>query len=149
MSEQRPSPAHANIARIISGLSELAPGYDVVLCDVWGVVHNGETCFPHAAEALKRFRAGGGSVILITNAPRPNGPVREQMDQIGVPHSAYDAIVPSGDVTLASIMERREAPLYHIGPKRDLALFEEIEALGGKKPPLRALREAAYAVATG
>ena len=49
----------------------LAGGYDVVLCDVWGVVHNGVAATPEACDALTRFRAGGGTVVLITNAPRP------------------------------------------------------------------------------
>jgi HAD superfamily hydrolase (TIGR01459 family) len=149
MDHKPSSPSGATIARIISGLSELAYGYDVLLCDVWGVLHNGESCFSQAAEALNRFRGQGGTVILITNAPRPNGPVREQMDRIGVPHSAYDGVVTSGDVTVASIVERGHAPVYHIGPQRDLALFDEVERLGGIVPPLRPVTEADYVVATG
>lgn len=137
------------VARIVTGLSELAPGYDVILCDVWGVLHNGETCFAAAASALSAFRAGGGAVVLITNAPRPNGPVLQQLDTIGVPHSAYDRMVTSGDVTLASIMRHGTEPLYHIGPPRDLALFAAIEDLGGTVPPLASLEEADYVVVTG
>ncbi len=141
-----PSPARAPI---VDGLGSLASGYDLILCDVWGVLHNGQTCYAAAADALTQFRRRGGRVVLITNAPRPNPPVRQQMDIIGVPHDAYDAVVTSGDVTLASIMERGDAPLYHIGPERDLALFAAIEGLGGRAPRLSGLAEAQYAVATG
>ena len=83
--------------------SALAPDYDVVLSDVWGVVHNGVAAFPEACDALTRFREKGGTVVLITNAPRPNEVVASQVDQFGAPRSIYDAIVSSGDVTRSEI----------------------------------------------
>ena len=52
-------------------LRELVAGVDVVLSDIWGVVHNGLESFPEACEALHTYRSRGGTVILITNAPRP------------------------------------------------------------------------------
>ena len=79
--------------------SKLAPDYDVVLSDVWGVVHNGLAAFPQACDALARFRAKGGTVLLITNAPRPADVVVRLLDRLHVPHEAYDGIVSSGDVT--------------------------------------------------
>src|SRR5436190_430052 len=51
--------------------SSVAPHYDAVLCDVWGVVHNGVAAHPDAADALTKFRGQGGTVVLISNAPRP------------------------------------------------------------------------------
>ena len=87
---------------ILSGLSEVADRYDVILSDVWGVLHDGRRAFPKPADALTRFREGGGTVVLITNAPRPNGPIRAQLDALGVPRSAYDDIVTSGDSTVAA-----------------------------------------------
>lgn len=134
---------------LVAGLGELASAYDVVLCDVWGVVHNGRQYFTPACAALARFRAAGGTVVLITNAPRPQGPVRAQLDRLGVPHAAYDAIVTSGDVTLAFIEERGARPLYHIGPLRDLALFETLQAEKGLAPQLVELARADYVVCTG
>ena len=71
-----------------AGLSQLAPDYDVLLCDVWGVIYNGRESFPVACEALARFRAERGPVVLISNAPRPCGPVIEQLDSLGVPRKA-------------------------------------------------------------
>ena len=83
----------------ITGLSELAARYDVLLCDVWGVIHNGRESFPDACAALARFRAEVGPVILISNAPRPNGPIIAQLDALGVPREAWTQLVTSGDAT--------------------------------------------------
>jgi HAD superfamily hydrolase (TIGR01459 family) len=134
---------------VISGLSALAANYDVVLCDVWGVVHNGRQAFGRACEALMRFRAGGGRVVLITNAPRPNPPIRAQLDALRVPREAFDDMVTSGDVTLSFIADRKAAPVYHIGPERDLALFDILAQQTGVRPPLVSVDEADYVVVTG
>ncbi len=135
--------------RIIDRLASIAERYDVVLSDVWGVLHNGRAAFPAAVDALTRFRAGGGTVVLITNAPRPHGPVVQQLDHLSVTRDAYDAIVTSGDATLALIEARGLAPLHHIGPPRDVALFDELRAKTGLVPPLVGLDEAEHVVCTG
>jgi HAD superfamily hydrolase (TIGR01459 family) len=109
--------------------AELAPNYDVVLCDVWGVVHNSLVASPQAHDALSRFRAKGGAVVLITNAPRPGGEVKRQLDRLGVPQHAYDGIVSSGDVTRGVIAARRGKTIFHIGPARDLPLFEGLDTV--------------------
>ena len=107
--------------------SALAPGYDVVLSDVWGVVHNGVSAFAEACDALARFRDGGGTVVLITNAPRPHDSVARQLDRFGVPHSVYDGIVSSGDVTRAVILDRPGQSILHVGPDRDKPIFEGLD----------------------
>src|SRR6266436_2849556 len=85
-----------------SHFASLARGYDVALCDVWGVVHNGVAATAEACDALACFRNQGGTVVLITNAPRPGEIVaRTTLERLGVPHAAYDGIVSSGDVTRA------------------------------------------------
>jgi HAD superfamily hydrolase (TIGR01459 family) len=106
--------------------SKLAPDYDVVLSDVWGVVHNGLAAFPHACDALARFRAKGGTVLLITNAPRPAPVVVRLLDRLHVPHEAYDGIVSSGDVTQDVIVSRRKERVFHIGPERDHSVFTDL-----------------------
>ena len=112
----------------ISGLSDLASRYDVVLSDVWGVVHNGVEAFPTAVEALTRFREGGGTVVLITNAPRPSAPLVEMLDRLGVTRAAYDAIVSSGDATRAMIGKYSGRALHHVGPPtEDDALYEGLD----------------------
>jgi HAD superfamily hydrolase (TIGR01459 family) len=108
----------------IPGLSVLSGGYDAVLCDVWGVLHNGIAAFPEACEALVAWRAAGGRVMLLTNAPRPAEPIHEQLARLGVPRAAYDDLLTSGDVTREILMARPERAVLHIGPDRDLALYE-------------------------
>lgn len=107
--------------------STLAAGYDVVLCDVWGVVHDGVAAFPEACDALARYRAGGGTVILITNAPRTGESVARQLDGFGVPRAAYDGVVSSGDVTREVVAHRRGQSLFHLGPQRDISIFSGLD----------------------
>ena len=135
--------------RILRGLGEIASAYDVLLCDVWGVVHNGKAAHAAACDALVRFRRAGGSVVLITNAPRPKAPIFEQLDRLAVPREAFDELVTSGDVTIAFIAERGEAPLHHIGPERDLALFDALADETGLRPKLVEIDAAGYVVCTG
>jgi HAD superfamily hydrolase (TIGR01459 family) len=128
---------------ITSHFAALAGDYDIVLSDVWGVVHNGIAATPEACDALTRFRAGGGTVVLLTNAPRPGANVRQILDRLAVPHSAYDAIVSSGDVARALIIARAGERVFHIGPERDLPMFEGLDA------PITELEHADYAVCSG
>ena len=134
---------------ILPRLRDISGAYDILLCDIWGVVHNGESHFAAAADALARFRAGGGKVVLITNAPRPAGPIRSQLDELLVPRDAYDAMVTSGDVTIQLIAARGTQNIHHIGPPRDLALFDEVRKATGAAARLVALDEADYVVCTG
>jgi HAD superfamily hydrolase (TIGR01459 family) len=107
--------------------SELASAYDVALCDVWGVVHNGVAATVESCDALMRYRAQGGTVVLITNAPRPGEVVMGFLDALKVPHEAYDGIISSGDVTRAVIAERAGQRVLHIGPERDLPMFDGLD----------------------
>ncbi|MGH7024874.1 MAG: TIGR01459 family HAD-type hydrolase, partial [Caulobacteraceae bacterium] len=111
------------MTQIISGLGELAGRYDVLLCDVWGVIHNGREAFPAACEALIRWRSEVGPVILISNAPRPEGAVAVQLDGLGVPRAAWSAIVTSGDVSRDLLKARAPGPAFRIGPPKDDPLF--------------------------
>ena len=113
-------------------LQTLAPRYDAVLSDVWGVVHDGVTAHPTAVEALRRFRAGGGRVILITNAPRAAGPIIGMLDRMNVPRDAYDGLVSSGDVTRELIAPYRGKIIHHIGPVTvDDSLYEGLGVIRG------------------
>jgi HAD superfamily hydrolase (TIGR01459 family) len=109
---------------LLHGLSEIAPEYDTLLCDVWGVVHNGRERFAEACAAMTRFKAERGPVILISNAPRPATDVLPQLDALGVPHEAWTAMVTSGDATRSLLAERAPGPAWAIGPDRDAPLYE-------------------------
>jgi HAD superfamily hydrolase (TIGR01459 family) len=127
----------------LTGLAELAGRFDVILCDVWGVLHNGVVAFAPASEALTRFRAGRGVVVLISNAPRPNHAVLRMLDKLAVPRTAFDAIVTSGDLSRAAVAERPGQIVYHLGPERDHSLFEGLDVRFG------GIAEADYVVCSG
>ena len=114
---------------VIERFEPLASAYDVLLCDVWGVMHNGLAAFAPACDALARFRAGGGTVILITNAPRPGAAVAKILDGLGVPRDAYDAITSSGDVTRGIVERRRGDRVFHLGPPRDRPIFSGLDVV--------------------
>jgi HAD superfamily hydrolase (TIGR01459 family) len=114
--------------RLISGLSEIAAQYDALICDVWGVIHDGHKAHAEAAKALARFREERGPVVLLTNAPRLPEEVAAQCKAYGVPPGCYDAIVSSGGAARDELARRTEKagplPLYYIGPDKDLAVLE-------------------------
>jgi len=116
---------------LIPHVQPLAMKYDAFLCDIWGVLHNGVRIFEDACDAAVKFRASGGTVILITNSPRPKPGVIEQYTALGVPADAWDDVITSGDVTRTLIMEWLEsAPsnkVYHLGPARDRPVFDGID----------------------
>ena len=124
----------------VSSLSAIAGNYDAILSDVWGVVHNGIAAHPGAADALVRFRQGGGRVVLITNAPRPSPPIGEMLDRLHVPRDAYDAIVSSGDVTRAMLVPYRGQTLHYVGPEHENdGLFEGLDITLGPAEAARAV----------
>lgn len=112
---------------VLESIAPLAARYDAWLCDVWGVMHNGERPFMDAANACIRFREGGGRVVLISNSPRPCGPVAQQLADVGVPAESYDAIMTSGDTTRHELAARKVEPVFHLGPPRDKPLLEGLD----------------------
>jgi HAD superfamily hydrolase (TIGR01459 family) len=127
----------------IHQLAPFAANYDALLCDAWGVIHNGVELFAGASEALTKFRAERGPVIILTNAPRPSSIIPPQLDRLGLPRSAYDAVVTSGDATRAAIAERLPAAAYRIGPEKDDKLYEGIDIR------FAPLRESEFIVCSG
>ena len=109
---------------ILTGLSQVADRYDAVLCDVWGVLHNGVDSFAEAAAALQRFQEARGPVVLISNSPRPSQDVIAQLHALLVPDEAWSAFVTSGDVTRDLLAEHAPGPAWDIGPNRDGTLYE-------------------------
>ena len=129
--------------RFIDQLRDLATGRDVILSDIWGVVHNGLESFPDACAALKAFRTQGGTVVLITNAPRPADSVQRQLRKLGVPDDTYDAIVSSGDLTRNYVAEHPAKAIYWLGPERDNSIHR------GLDPVFAPLERADYIICTG
>ena len=132
--------------RLLSGLSDIAADYDALLCDVWGVVHDGHHAHEAACDALRRFRQTRGPVVLLTNAPRVPAAVLDQFKGIGVPPDCYDAIVSSGGACRAELARRSAngtLALYYIGSDRDLSIFQGLDIR------LSPLDEARAALCTG
>lgn len=108
---------------MIGGLADVAPLYRALLCDVWGVVHDGAHAYQDATDALLRYRDSGGRVILITNAPRPKSAVVAMLDSLGVQRESYDDVITSGDTARALLAARPGVRIYHVGPERDLPIY--------------------------
>lgn len=105
-------------------LSAVAADYDVLFCDVWGVIHNGRESWPGPCEALARFKAERGPVVLVSNSPRPAHDVVAQLDALGVPRAAWSGFVTSGDATRMELARRAPGPAWIIGPERDQSLYD-------------------------
>ncbi|MBN9036112.1 MAG: TIGR01459 family HAD-type hydrolase [Rhizobiales bacterium] len=116
----------ADAPRTLTSLDEIAAPYAAILSDVWGVLHNGIVPHPAAVAALRRMRAQGRAVVLITNAPRPSAPIIAQLDRIGVDRDCWDRLVTSGDVTRRLIAEGARR-IFHIGPDDDLSIYEGLD----------------------
>ena len=120
---------------ILPGLSQWADHYDALVCDLWGVVHNGHTATPSACDALVRFRRRGGKVVLLSNAPRLSAAVVTQLNGFGVTREAWDSLVTSGDITYEAINRRADTwhqelgkRFFHIGPAHNKTLFDGLAA---------------------
>ena len=129
--------------RFVERLSDLVDGVEVILSDIWGVVHNGLESFPEACEALHTYRQRGGTVILITNAPRPANSVQRQLRKLGVADETYDAIVCSGDLTRHFVADHPGKKMFWIGPERDSSIYRGLDAV------MAPLEQADYIVCTG
>jgi HAD superfamily hydrolase (TIGR01459 family) len=124
-------------------LRDLVGRKQVVLSDIWGVVHNGLESFPEACEALHCFRREGGTVILITNAPRPADSVQRQLRKLGVADEVYSAIVSSGDLTRHYVADHPGGKVFWLGPERDNSIHRGLEVT------LSPQDEADYIICTG
>src|SRR5215468_2327069 len=113
---------------ILSSIAELSCTCDAWIVDIWGVMHNGVRAFSAAGEACRRFRRGGGIVVLLSNAPRPFRAVVHQLAALGVDPESYDGGLTSGDVTRGLLEAWSGRSLLHIGPERDKGLFEGLAA---------------------
>lgn len=108
----------------LTSITQLAETADVWFVDIWGVMHNGYKPFDSAVVACQTFRQGGGRVLLLSNSPRPRAGVIRQLDDIGVPRDAYDYVITSGDVSRTLIAGYAGQTIWHVGPDRDVSIFD-------------------------
>lgn len=137
------------MTEIIPSLSALSGRYDAVFCDLWGCLHNGKTAFPAAVAALQGFRAQGGKVVLLTNAPRPAATVIAQLDRMEVPRDAWDLVVSSGDAAqIAMVNGAVGKKVFHIGAVKDEDFFTVLPE-GAVAPERVGMMDAEGIVCTG
>ncbi len=129
---------------VLQSIAPLAATADLWFVDIWGVMHNGVRPYASSVAACEAFRRQGGTILLVTNSPRPRESVARQLDGIGVARSAYDGIVSSGDVSRSLIEDWAGEPILHIGPERDLPVFANLQATPGA-----GVADAVVAVCTG
>jgi ribonucleotide monophosphatase NagD (HAD superfamily) len=111
------------LPQILSGLHEIASDYDALVCDVWGVLHDGQAARQEAVDALRHFRETRGRVVLLSNAPRPKRDVETMFRRLGVALDCYDEIVTSGIAARADLETRKPATMFPLGPERDRGIF--------------------------
>jgi HAD superfamily hydrolase (TIGR01459 family) len=108
-------------------MQDLSTRFPFWLCDIWGVVHDGIAAFPKALDALKRHRGNGGTVTLITNAPRSADRVKHHLATLGVTAEHYDLVVTSGDVTRDLMTPYAGRSIHYVGPNRDLGMLDGLD----------------------
>jgi len=109
---------------IINDFNQISAKYKSVFCDLWGCLHNGKESFEKSLNALLTFKQSGGVVILLTNAPRPSEPVKNQIEKLGITKPYFDEIVTSGDAAQLGLFSGNfGSNVFHIGAKRDLSFF--------------------------
>ncbi|SDB27948.1 TIGR01459 family HAD-type hydrolase [Bauldia litoralis] len=113
----------------IGGLSDIAADYQFVLCDAWGVIHNGVKAYTAAVDALRAFRESGKTVLIITNAPRPKASVLKQFTGFGVDHAAFDDVVTSGGAARDFLAARPGIRVFHLGAERDHGVYEGLDVV--------------------
>lgn len=135
------------MTQILKSLSDIAPLYDTLFCDLWGCLHNGRAPYPAAVAALQSFRRQGGHVVLLTNAPRPSAAVIATLDRMGVPRDAWDLVVSSGDAAQYAMMSGAVGQkVWHLGPEKDDGFFNDLPADLPALPITRVALEAAEGI---
>jgi HAD superfamily hydrolase (TIGR01459 family) len=114
------------MSHIIQNLASISDRYTAVFCDLWGCLHNGKAAFPAAVSALQGFRNAGGTVVLLTNAPRPQASVIRQLQDLKVPKDAWDIVVTSGDAAQMGMLSGVVGQMvHHIGATKDETFFTD------------------------
>ncbi|MEM8591583.1 MAG: TIGR01459 family HAD-type hydrolase [Pseudomonadota bacterium] len=121
--------------RLIEELSDVSAQYDALFVDLWGCVHNGVSPFPSAVSALQSYRASGGIVVLVTNAPRHRASVERQLEKIGVAREAWDIIATSGDSARSAMFTGAVGQrVYFIGEWHDQSFFDPLNLIEDPTP---------------
>jgi HAD superfamily hydrolase (TIGR01459 family) len=115
----------------LPGFAPLAARYDGFILDLWGVIHDGINAFPHAVDCLGALRAAGKRTLLLSNVPRPNGPVQTMMRRMGIADDLYSHLLTSGEAVRRALTDPPDLwwaelgrRVFHLGPERDLPILD-------------------------
>jgi len=123
------------MTQIIPSLATISADYHAVFCDLWGCLHNGIRAHDAAVGALRAFRATGGTVILLTNAPRQRASVEQQLERFHTPRDCWDAIATSGDSARVAMFQGAIGEnVYFIGQPHDEVFFDPINIVTDPTP---------------
>lgn len=118
--------------QLVAGMADIAERFDGFIIDLWGVIHDGESPFPGAVDALERLVAAGKRICLLSNAPRRSEGLIERMREMGVPDAAYHHLLSSGEATYLALRDRPDAEhralgtrCYMIGPDYNAGIMPD------------------------
>lgn len=138
------------VPRLLPGLRSAAHQYEAFILDLWGVIHDGHSAFPHSREALHHLKEAGRTVLLLSNAPRRSHALITQMEGFGIPRDLYTMVMSSGEAVNEALRERTDPAFaalgekcFHLGPERDRSVFEDVNVA------LVPIAEAEFFVNTG
>ena len=115
---------------VIESLDDVSDRYDALFVDLWGCVHNGVKAYTNANDSLKKYRANGGKVVLVTNSPRPRSGVEKQLIKFGVDPEAWDLIATSGDSARMAMFQGVVGnKIYFIGTPYEENFFEPLNVV--------------------
>lgn len=109
-------------------LDDLPARYRTILCDVWGVIHDGGQLFPGVKDRLRRWRSEGRKLIILTNAPRPADRVENELQAMGLDRDLWHGLTSSGQAGIEALTH----PLRAVGFCGTRDDFEDLEAHGVK-----------------
>ncbi|MEX1147818.1 MAG: TIGR01459 family HAD-type hydrolase [Sphingomonadales bacterium] len=129
----------------VTGLRAIASGLDALVCDVWGVLHDGKQAAPAALDCLLRARDAGIAVVLVSNTPKPGPTLQDQLDGFGIYNGQhYDDVATAGGLARTAAIAEGERACYHLGPDRDHAILDGIKgSITGR------IEDADYILCTG
>ncbi|MDG1431570.1 MAG: TIGR01459 family HAD-type hydrolase, partial [Paracoccaceae bacterium] len=140
------------MTQIVQSLSEISQRYDALFVDLWGCMHNGIQAHPEAVAAMQNYRKSGGTVVLLTNSPKPRKGVEGQLVQFGIPNDAWDTIATSGDSARVAMFRGAvgQKVLFMGEWQRDAGFFEPLSLIeDGLKIERVSLQEAEGIVCCG
>lgn len=126
---------------ILPGVAPLAERYDGFVLDLWGVIHDGVRPYPGAVDSLRRLKARGKRLILLSNAPRRAAAVIEAMTAMGIPRDHYDDVLSSGEAAWHALRDRTDRwharlgrRCFHLGPPRDKGMLVGLDIEPALRP---------------